>query len=287
MQNLCRTKGRLWMFISQMSLVAQVVNCGYSTYMKFKTSLLALVLTLSVFACTTYPAKETCAESGSIRTDKVPHPTQGFDISFRVYLPPCYDKQSNARFPTIYLITMPFERELRASDNTPMSLADRLIQANKMPPALIIVPNDTVAQGYHRALALDLVSYVDEKYKTTRDPRDRGVGGISHGAAIAARMAFQYPNLFGSLGVLSGGIDPSEKPVFNAWIASASAEHRPRVLIEIGNQDAIGGFTQNLLDVLDSQNVPYGLNIDPGGHSWEFWSTHMESYLLWFAEVWE
>ncbi len=226
----------------------------------------------------------TCEEPGTIQSDRVPHPTQGFDISFQAYLPPCYADLTNTHFPVIYLLTMPFESRLDADGNAPMSLTDRLIQAGKMPPTIIIIPKDTVAQGYHAALAIDLIPYVDEKYNTLRDRHYRGVGGISHGAAIAARMAFQFPEVFGSLGMFSGGIDKSEKPTFNAWIAST--ENLPRVLIEVGDQDAIMSLTQNLLEVLDSQAVPYELNTYPGDHNWAFWSAHMEAYLLWFAEAW-
>ena len=110
------------------------------------------------------------------------------------------------------------------------------------------------------------------------------MGGISHGAAIAARMAFQFPDTFGSLGVFSGGIGDSEKPTLDTWIAST--KNRPRVLIDIGDQDRIMPLTQNLLDVLDSQKVSYKLNIGTGGHNWAFWSARMEAYLLWFAEAW-
>lgn len=227
----------------------------------------------------------TCMEPGTIGGDRVADPTQGFEISFQYYLPPCYEKQTDARFPVIYFIALSFESQLDANSNAPLSLTDRLIHEEKMPPAIIIIPDDTVAQGYHAALAIDLVSYVDEKFNTIRDRRYRGVGGISHGAGIAARMAFQFPDTFGSLGLLSGGIAEVEKPTFEKWIDSS--KHHPRVLIDVGDQDGIMPYTQNLLDVLNPQNVPYELNIEAGGHNWTFWSAHMQSYLLWFAEAWE
>lgn len=74
-----------------------------------------------------------------------------------------------------------------------------------MSPTVIITPKDMVGQGYHTALAIDLVPYVDKNFHTIKDRRFRGVGGISHGGGIAARMAFQYPDVFSSVGILSGG----------------------------------------------------------------------------------
>jgi S-formylglutathione hydrolase FrmB len=60
----------------------------------------------------------------------------------------------------------------------------------------------------------------------------------------------------------------------------------PRVKIDVGDQDAISRFTQNLLTVLDQNKVPYTLHIGSGTHNWAFWSPLMEPYLLWFAEAW-
>jgi len=262
----------------------------YQVSVKSRLSLILLVVIFNLFACTETFQKEisiSCTESGTIGADKVPHPTQGFDISFQYYLPPCYDDLKNSYFPVIYLIAMPSELRLDQDAHSPMSLTDRLIRDRKLAPVILVVPDPTVGYGYHAALAIDLIPFVDKKLNTLTDRRYRGVGGISHGAAIAARMAFQFPDVFGSLGVFSGGIDASEKPTFDTWIDSTSPENLPRVLINIGDQDGIMPYTQNLTSVLDSWDVPYELNIDPGGHNWVFWSAHMESYLLWFAEAWE
>jgi enterochelin esterase-like enzyme len=257
--------------------------------MKYKLSLILLASVLHLFACAqSFQEKipTNCTETGTVGVDRVPHPTQGFDIPFQYYLPPCYD-ETNSHFPVLYLITMPDEQQLDENANTPMSLADRLIRDRKLAPVILIIPKDTVAHGYHAALATDLIPFVDEKFKSLRERPYRGVGGISHGAAIAARLAFQFPHIFGSLGVFSGGIAPSETSAFEAWISSTVQQERPRVLIDIGDQDGILPLTQNLMNVLDSQNVRYELNVATGGHSWEFWSTRMESFLLWFAEAWE
>ena len=229
-----------------------------------------------------------CAEPGSIGREKLPHPTQGFNIAFQYYLPPCYEKSEISRFPVIYLIAVPFERRLDATENSPMSLADRLIRAGKMPPAILVVPDATVAFGYHAALAIDLVPYVDGKFHTLPEREYRGVGGISHGAAIAARMAFEFPEVFGSLGLLSGGIASGEEGTFGDWISAAPPGTLPRVRIEVGGQDSgILPLTQNLVEVLQQKDVIYTLNIEPGDHNWNFWSPRMESYLLWFAQAWK
>ena len=186
----------------------------------------------------------------------------------------------------LYLLTLSFENGLSPSDNTPLSLANRLIRAGKLPAVIVIIPDAIVGYGSDAALTKDLVPYVDGKYRTIPDRLHRGVGGISHGAAIAARMGFQFPETFGSIGMLSGGIADNEAARFTEWIRRTPADQLPRLHIDVGDQDAIMSLTQNLLHVLDAQHVPYTLVIGHGNHNWTFWSPLMEPYLIWFARAW-
>ncbi len=263
---------------------------------KVRTNLFSIIiLTLFVLsACTSnapaaQPAKaSSCSEAGTIGREKIPHPSQGFNISFQYYLPPCYSASKTTRFPVIYLITMPFESRLDYQDNTPMSLADRLIHAGKMPPAILVVPDDLIDFGFNTALAIDLFPFVDNKFRTLPERQYRGIGGISHGGAIAARMAFQFPQVFGNLGVFSGGIASGEKGGFEDWINSNSSGIWPHIWIDVGNQDTgILPLTENLVDVLHQNRIDYSLDIEPGDHNWSFWSPRMGPYLLWFAEAWK
>jgi len=254
-----------------------------------RTSLLALLLFFSACqaplpAATAGPPG--CFEPGMLGGDQVPALTQGFEISFRYYLPPCYNTENARRYPVIYLLAVPFESRLSDIDQTPISLAERLIRSGQLPPVIIVVPEATIGFGYHAALARDLIPYIDATFRTLADPRQRGVGGISHGAAIAARMAFEFPETFGSLVMLSGGIDRSEVERFEGWVARTPVGQRPRVLILIGEQDGIWPLTSNFLTVLDRQQLPYRLERGPGDHNWAFWSARMETSLHWFAETW-
>lgn len=232
------------------------------------------------------PTPEVCNQPGTLGGAEVPVVTQGFAVSFRYYLPPCYEQRTGTHYPVIYLLAVPFEGRLNATEQTPMSLAERLIRSGKLPPLIIIVPEATIGYGYHAALARDLIPFVDKKFRTLAEARARGVGGISHGAAIAARMAFEFPEIFGSVGLLSGGIAASEMERFDGWAMRMPPAQRPRVLIFVGEQDPIWSLTANFLIVLDRQKISYRLERGPGGHAWAFWSEKMETYLLWFADEW-
>ncbi len=266
-----------------------------------KQFILPLVFVTGLFACATSPAAApiaqststisapACTEKGTLGNDDVPNPTEGFPISFQYYLPPCYESQTHQFFPVLYLIISPTpnERELSATDNTPASLTERLIRSGKMPPVILVFPSLPVGYGSDAALTKDLVPYVDGKFRTQPYREYRGVGGISHGAAIAVRMAFQFPDKFTRVGMLSGGLANGEQERFDSWVQRTPPERWPRVLIYVGDEDGIMKLTENLLPVLDKYRVPYTLNVEPGDHNWEFWSAHMEAYLLWMTEDWK
>jgi enterochelin esterase-like enzyme len=187
----------------------------------------------------------------------------------------------------LYLVTLSHEQNLSPTDNTPFSLANRLIRSGKLPAVIVIVPDQLVGAGSDVALTKDLVPYVDGKYRTIRDRLHRGVGGVSNGAAIAVRMGFQFPEIFGSVGMLSGGIADNEGPRFTEWIQRTPADQWPRLHIDVGDQDSgILNLLHNLLPVLDANHVPYTLNVGHGDHNWAFWSPLMEPYLMWFSKAW-
>jgi enterochelin esterase-like enzyme len=263
-----------------------------------KQLILLPLFVIALSACATNPAPTataqptptisapTCTEQGTLGDGEVPNPTQGFPISFQYYLPPCYESQTRQFFPVLYLVMSTGEVALSATGNTPASLTERLIHNGKMPPVILIFPSLPVGYGSDAALTKDLVPYVDGQFRTRPYREYRGVGGISHGAAIAVRMAFQFPDQFSRAGLLSGGLAKGEEERFAGWVQRTPPERWPRVAIYVGEQDGIMKLTENLLPVLDKHRVPYALNIEPGDHNWVFWSAHMESYLLWMSQDW-
>lgn len=260
-----------------------------------KTTILAcLYIFLSACASESTPTPKVtatptpvCPEAGTIGGEHVPNPTHGFkSIYFDYYLPPCYDSLKNQRFPVLYLMTLTNESALSPTDNTPISLTERLIHSGKMPPVIVIVPGQLIGYGSDTALTKDLVPYVDRRFRTIQDPQHRATGGISNGAAVAVRMAFQYPETFSRVGLLSGGLSEAEMERFEGWVKRTPPDRWPKVRIEVGKDDGIMPYVENLHTVLDRQHVPYTLNITPGSHDWAFWSPKMQDYLLWLTQGW-
>jgi enterochelin esterase-like enzyme len=175
---------------------------------------------------------------------------------------------------------------LNWNQNGAATVADQMIRSGRVPPFILITPGFAALDDKCVTLVNDFVPQMDDRFRTLSHPQHRGVGGASSGGHLAACMAFQFPDQFGSAGVFGGGIFDEHTESFYGWIDATSPQQRPRVLIDIGNQDDMMPFTSVLTRTLALRDVPYTLIVEPGSHSFEYWSDHLETYYLWFAEDW-
>jgi predicted alpha/beta superfamily hydrolase len=150
--------------------------------------------------------------------------------TLRVLLPPGYDAPENRdrRYPVLYLndgqnvfdaATSTFTgREWRA-DETVRALAD----AGRIPPLIVVgidhagrrerfheyfpyadrflQPPDPDPQGsrYPAFLVDEVLPFVESRYRVSRDPAQRGVGGSSAGGLAAVYAVVKRPGTFGRL----------------------------------------------------------------------------------------
>jgi enterochelin esterase-like enzyme len=133
----------------------------------------------------------------------------------------------------------------------------------------------------------DLIPYIDEHLRTREGRQYRVVGGASLGGVVAYRMAFQHPEIFGSIGLFGSGVEFGEEEIVSAWLEEISEEEMPRVLIDYGEEDfSMGMNAQLTADMLDARGVSNTLNVEPGDDSYRYWSSNLEMYLQWYAEDW-
>ena len=246
---------------------------------------LAMLVALSAAACgTTAPAATPtltpaptpeCHQSGTTKTDRVFFPNSGETHGFTLYLPPCYAAYSEAAYPVLYWTAL--------GEPETFAAADRLIRQGDIPAFIIAMIGIDPAKGFgaDAQIVNYVVPYIDSHYRTLPDRLHRSITGISHGAAIAVRAAFQAPNIFGRVAVLSGGIADGEQAKFTAWIAAMPSDQRPAVLVDVGDQDGIIFTTRQLTDLLDALHYPYTFTHAPGNHTSVYWGSRMAEYLKW------
>ena len=56
--------------------------------------------------------------------------------------------------------------------------------------------------------------------------------------------------------------------------------------IDVGDHDSLRSSVFELTAALDELGFPYTWTFDPGDHTPEYWSAHLEIYLRWYTESW-
>jgi enterochelin esterase-like enzyme len=172
-------------------------------------------------------------------------------------------------------------------------IADRLISSGEVSPFIIVMPLEPEQNvqppenQFAEALIYDLVQAVDAQYRTRPSSQYRAIGGLSRGGNWAIRIGLTNWAFFGSIGSHSGSLFVSDGPdQIRAWLDKIPPEAQPQIYLDIGEKDK---WLQRILlfeEILDDYNIPHELHIYPGGHTEEYWESHLEQYIRWYACRW-
>jgi S-formylglutathione hydrolase FrmB len=135
-----------------------------------------------------------------------------------IYLPPGYDS-SDKVYPVIYLLHGfgGNERSLvdEVGEQIAIFLIDGLIGAGSLKEMIIVMPdgrnkyggsyylNSELIGNYEDYIAIELVNYIDGKYRTIRDREGRAVAGASMGGYGSMTLAMKHPGTYSAVVSLS------------------------------------------------------------------------------------
>lgn len=165
----------------------------------------------------TMPVSAHAVDGGEITTGQAPATAAGI-VDFAIYTPPGY-AESDERYPTLYLLhgrgdTMAAWQQVKGD-------LDQLIADGQIAPMIVVMPDapwsdrgnwytDSLYTGsegggspVETALATDLVTYIDENYRTVDDRLARAAGGYSMGGAGALRFTLAHQETFSAGLILS------------------------------------------------------------------------------------
>jgi enterochelin esterase-like enzyme len=214
-------------------------------------------------------------------------------LSYRIYLPPCYDEQPERLYPVLYLIHGQSFNDDQWERLGAGSVMDRLVAAEELPPIMIIMPRDRAwkeptEDNFGRAVAEELVPWIDANYRTQPEREYRAVGGLSRGGAWALHLGLEYWELFGSIGAHSGFIFHTDTYLVKSWLDEIPFEELPRIFMDAPDKDR-PPILQSALwfeDLLTQRGIPHEWRVYSGYHEEAYWQAHVEDYLRWYAQEW-
>jgi enterochelin esterase-like enzyme len=80
----------------------------------------------------------------------------------------------------------------------------------------------------------------------------------------------------------------TDYPLLGKLLQSLPANQVPRAFVDVGDRDRpeIIQSAKELSEMLNSFGVPYEWHLFFGYHNEEYWSSHIEQYLRWYAQDW-
>ena len=132
-----------------------------------------------------------------------------------VFLPHDYYQDKTRRYPVVYALHGFFidAGQWTHEIHVPQTIEGAFARGSR--PMIIVLPNSHTGYGgsmysssattgdFQRFIAHDVVAYIDAHYRTLPYRASRGLVGHSMGGYGAARIGMKYPNVFGSLYIMS------------------------------------------------------------------------------------
>jgi S-formylglutathione hydrolase FrmB len=164
-------------------------------------------------------------------------------------------------------------------------------------------PVDPQSQ-FETYISKELVSYIDNKYKTIKDRKGRAITGLSMGGHGALYLALRHQDVYGAAGSMSGGVDI--RPFPNNWDMAKRlgkyAEQPKRweentvinmlhlltpnalsLIIDCGTEDFFFEVNQKLHEQLLYRNIQHDYIVRPGAHNWPYWTNAVQYQLLFMS----
>ncbi len=244
-------------------------------------------------ANTSTPEPEQCSEiTGRIEEKETAFQADGTPFNFRVYLPPCFDSRTGAPYPTLYMIHGQTFSDDQWQRLGIAEAADEMISSGNAPPFMIIMPREpnTFADIYLSSFYSDvtdgLVGWVDDQYPTCAQRECRAIGGLSRGGAWALYMGFTRWELFGAVGAHSTPPFNTTPRDFPGWVQQIPPDSLPRVYMDIGRSDPYLSYASAMESQMVDLGVPHEWYLFNGTHNEEYWSEHVDGYLVWYTQPW-
>jgi S-formylglutathione hydrolase FrmB len=132
-----------------------------------------------------------------------------------IYLPPGYE-QSKSNYPVLYFLPgFNWNDSLTITVNNFDKLLDKAIASKKIKPLIVVMSdqytlyrgsmytNSSLTGNWADFTAKDVVTYVDQNYRSIKDKDSRGISGHSGGGYGAIKLGMLYPEVFSSVYALS------------------------------------------------------------------------------------
>lgn len=220
-------------------------------------------------------------------------------------------KTPDERFPTVYLLHGYDGNHLQWTTTRPGlgELADRYGMVFVLPDARNGWYWDSPKQPglqMESFITKTLVPYIDKHYPTIASADKRAVTGFSMGGHGAFWLGTRHPDLFRSIGSMSGGVDivpfPKSWKMYEhlgpqqgneeVWRTHSVMSLLPQmkangsnIIFDCGVDDFFAKVNDKLHTDMIAAGIPHDYITRPGAHTHAYWANSLLYHLVFFNEV--
>ena len=242
-------------------------------------------------------------------------PSLGLQRRLSVYTPPGYENTERA-YPVLYLLHgMGGDENAWLENGRLAQIMDHLIADNQIEPMIVVMPNGNprmsvspadgslfesapdmkdyqVVDGTFENSFPEIVSFVDERFRTIPSKQSRALAGLSMGGFHTMTISKEFPDLFDYVGLFSaatyralgreGFLNNDVPEIYSNYdrkINKQFAEKPSLYWIGIGKGDFLYDSNSEYRSFLDKGGYDYEYHESEGGHTWRNW----RDYLTLFA----
>lgn len=208
---------------------------------------------------------------------------------FLIYLPPCYQQETDRHYPVLYLLHGQTSTDTQWVELGAPQVADNLIRSGRAASFIMVFPDDRYwnlppGPGFGDRLVLEILPYIDQAFRTLTDRNDRALGGLSRGGAWAVHVLLTRYDLFGSIGLHSPVIFDDDAAVLQRLMDAIPTNAWPRLWLDAGDRDGGLGQVEAFEALLTAYEVPHEWRMYTGDHTNPYWQAHLMQYLQWYAD---
>ena len=203
-----------------------------------------------------------------------------------VWTPAGYEK-SRKKLPVLYLIHGGGDNDASwPGVGAAGWILDNLLAEGKIVPMIVVMPNGTIQTNdmmgevpvFAEDMVTDIIPFIEKNYRVKAKQSARAMAGLSMGGMETVETAFNHPELFSHVWVLSSSFSPGnqqpyvEKLGLNSIAPALNKNFKALVFTQGGQADIAYKNCQETLGYLDAAGVKYDyMENAQAGHSWTTW----------------
>jgi len=205
-----------------------------------------------------------------------------------VYTPPSYDKQTDARFPTLYLQHgMGDNQATWVVHGKAHWILDNLMAQGKARPMVVVMMDGHASAGrgmagfqnntadFERDLLEDVMPFVEANYRVKNEAASRAIAGLSMGGGQSLTIGLNHPDRFAWVAGFSSAV-PAREAIAGFLNDPAGANAKLKLLwIGIGKDDFLLKQNEGFIATLKEKDIRHEWHLTDGSHSWPVWRLYL------------